>query len=284
MKYNLLKDLTPKESKEKQRVGLYLDNNGNKIVIKKHSFVFIDEDYRRLLNEASAMRLLNEINSSDKIIVPRLLNVTKKGNFVEIVSEYESGEMIFEEDEKSKIYILKECIVFLSEISKDIAKKNLKLMKKNSLFLIMTFPYYLTKAMIKYPKEWRFNMKMALSFYSNYIQSNPFRQDLVLAHCELYQDSILYDKKTGKIKLVDWESAVLADKFYDLSLVCRFYFKDLSTGSIKDLISSYVKNKVDYRRFLSIGIFGNFESLSSRSFNINYLLETKQYLQFINSI
>lgn len=282
--YTFIKDLTPKESTETGRVGIYFDRNSKKVVIKKHSFSSKDEDFYYLLNEASIMRILNNISTDTKVEVPKILKVNKRKNLIAIISNFTDGEIILGQNDELILSILKECIQYLDQVSSIIRKNKYNIMSKTAVYFLISFPYLYAKVIIKSPKNLLYYIKIAGAFYASYVAGNPFSQKLFLSHCELYQDSILFDKKTNMIKLIDWETAVMSDKFYDLALISRFYFKEINKEKLKNLITNFIKNSKDYKRFVGLGIYGSFEFLANKSYSIKNYEDIKRYLNYIFSL
>lgn len=276
IKYSFIKDLTPKESKEHDRVGLY-EYKKRRVIIKKHEYINEDRDYEMLVHEAEVMKVMHNLRLKD-IIIPEVLGVENNKKTLSVMLEYVDGKTIFGLSEILLVNILKDCISYLKKSSKLFMKGNISISKRGVLYFIFTFPYYAVVSIVKNPNDVFFMSKFFFLFYFFLLTSNVFKFKLYLSHCELYQDSIIYNKKTKKIALIDWESAVLSDKLYDLALISRYYFGKISKKNMNKLYKKFINNRYDLNRLKALSIHGSLEAAYSRGFEEDYYEKTKKYL------
>ncbi len=283
--YLLTKNLTPKESSEINRVGLYFDDKKNLVIIKKHKFRKIDADFLYLLNEASVLSMLSKFTNPRAIVgVPNLITFGVYKNELFVVSEFVSGKTVSHLNINDLTDILTRSLKYLSVISGELKKKDYGMMKKSGLYFLAVFPIILVKLFLRSPRHLIIFSKLSIYFYWNYLLGKPLNKSLYLTHCELFQDSILFDKKSGQIKLIDWEAAILSDKYYELALISRYYFETLDSKQLNMLTKLRVESLSDFRRYKALSIFAGLEFLLNRSFNKTSMNTAVRYFNSIISL
>lgn len=281
--YRLIADLTPHESEEKNRVGLYTTQTGKEVIIKKHHFDHKDIDYRYILNEARFLRMIKKIDGG-MVEIPELIELVEAKQCIAMVSEKKNGVMIAELPDKKKVEILAVCLNSLEKISSTLkAQETQAVMEKNIAYFALLFPAYIIKCIYYYPALSLYFLRLAMIFYKSLFNSDIFNRTRRIAHCELYPDSILYDEKTEKICIIDWEGALISDRLYDLALVGRYYFEILDEKNLHDLIYRYLNNKKDAERFLALSICSTVEYLS-RLADSRLVNPSQRYLAFVTKL
>ena len=67
--YTLIKDLTPIYTSRKNRIGLYQNASGEKVVIKRVQFIMETLDYLYMKNEAKTLKILSKLFDKVKLIL-----------------------------------------------------------------------------------------------------------------------------------------------------------------------------------------------------------------------
>lgn len=288
--YRLIKDLTPKESKQPNRVGVYTNNeNSQKIVVKRHKFLKIDEDVLLLLNEASLLLLNNKnkiFSKKSNINLPEFVGLNISKNELTVATKLVSGQMIFNVSKKKTIDILVQILNQLRTNKSNHIINQLPLNTKSPIYFAVYGTYYLLRLILNDKCSTITYLSLITKFYLYYLFSFPFFRPLSLCHGELFQDSILFDRKTNQINLIDWESACLSDQFFDLALVSRYYFDALDQESIakiiKDNIKS-IKSRTELRRLKGLGIFAAVEYFLNRPINQKSKKQLISYANYISN-
>lgn len=286
-KYNLIKNLTPVESKQINRVGIFADKaRSKKIVLKKHKFFKVDEDVIFTLNEASFLLLNNSekiFSKKSNISLPELAGLNINKNEVTIASKFVPGKMIFNLTPDKFVEIIEIILKQLRNPEGNADLRSLPLMKKTPIyFLLYTIYDFFRLILIDYRGTVNYLLLVA-KFYFYYLLSFPFFNKLSICHGELFQDSILFDKKNKQIYLVDWESVCLSDQFFDLALVSRYYFDVFDNKVVSQILRSSIKNSFSLYRFKALGIFAAIEYFLNRPVSRKSKKQLMKYAAYVSN-
>lgn len=250
-----IKDLTPKYSKIPKRVELYKNSKGNLLVVKNTNQILSPRDTKYLSNEATILKKLNTLKGLASI-VPRLIFYKKILNKVQLATQAYKGVHIDTLDKRTRILIVTQVLNRLQNISIN------SLPSKSTLYFFAgIIPYYL-RICLRNPGAFFFYTTALGRFYLNYALGHIGGINYDLSHRDLWPDNILYDKKSKKITVLDWESATLTDSLYDLSQTAMIYHKDFETSELITLLRNYLESNSKQKRFVALAIYNSFHTLA----------------------
>lgn len=278
----VIKNLTPKESHKERKVQLIVDKHKKTVVRKSFRFRFKTLDYSYILNEGSVLNVLSKVKSTS-VRIPKLYGVKEGKDFVEIESEYVHGEIIQGRSTKEILFSLEKTLDFMKESYQQIPQNvKSRLMRKTNSYFFLSLPYLALKGFIKYPHLFPYIFGQLANFYKLQLTNNLFIETLVLSHTELHADSILYDKKLNKVAVLDWEGCVIADKFYDLSLISRYYLRILSRKDLETFLGMYISSRKDLNKFKSLSIYNCIDFLANNASKKDISFANR-YLKFVEN-
>ena len=274
--YRLIKDVTPPYTNIRNRVGIYIDTNCSKRIIKKSKYFFGNSDTLFLKNEASILRILSANKALPKIY-PRFVDLVEQKNQVSLVTEFAEGKKIEEFKRPLRKFLLHKTYDHLLTLNKQLKKHHFHGFKKRSpIYFLLGFPFYLIRVILKNPKKLIYWLKTGFKFYFNYGIGIMKESEVELAHRDLWPDNILYSQKNRRLTILDWESAVVTDSLYDLSQIAMIYSREWGNKSMLEFIRNHLETNAQRRRFIGLSIYNAILLLSQNdskvSANINKFL------------
>lgn len=280
--FKFVKDLTSPYSKEKNRMGLYLSQQQEKVVLKRHKFMLFDMDFMYINNEAYVLSVLNSIRGINKIF-PEIIGLGIKNEEIVLATEYLEGVAIEKLNKKKRIKIIRELIENLQQLNGKLAQLNsIKLASRGIINYLAGFLINLIKLSSKDYKNFISYIYYGSIFYYNYILSLRSCINIGLAHRDLYPDNILFSKKTKSIKILDWESAVLTDEFFDLAQLTMIYYKDLGIRGILEILNEKLEDNNQRMRFFALAVYNSIQILSLHKVTDQEFLRVFKFLRILS--
>lgn len=284
--YTLLKDLTPKYTSKKNRVGIYKSKEGGKVVIKRVNFIAENLDSFYLRNEAFVLKTLADSqneeyfnNTSGRRIFPRFIDFVEEKNQVAFLTEFVDAKNLEQLDKKKREEIVVETYLKLRKLSKRLTDKNFyNLPIRKPFYYLLSFPLNLLRVIAKNPsKVWRY-LKFGILFYNNYFGVIFGNYSLGLVHRDLYPDNILYNTKSKSITIIDWESAIVSDSLYDLSSIAMIYARDFGAKNMVNFLKENLADIPQKRRFIGLAIFNSIQILTNHKIDHPVFGQTEEFL------
>ncbi|HVT01504.1 MAG TPA: polysaccharide deacetylase family protein [Patescibacteria group bacterium] len=281
--YKMIKDLTPPYSvgSKKDRVGIYLNKKGEKVVIKKVLFSSENLDSIYLRNEAITLNYLKKFKAK---IVPEFVEIKEGKNQVSFITKLFSGQKLEDLDNKIIRKVSEVCIWQLRDLSKKIKNEKVNnLPVREPFYYLISYPLSLVKLIIKDPQNITWYLALSLLFYKNYLRVLYGDYKLGFVHRDIYPDNILFSKKTNEIKITDWESAIISDELYDISMFAMLYTKYFGAEEMSRIINEHIGNEAEKKRFFGLAIFNSIQTLSNNKVNHYVFKQTQDFLKLLTN-
>lgn len=278
--YELIKDLTPVYSAQKERVGIYKNVKGLAVVIKRCHFFYEDMNALYLKNEAFILKTFTKIKSAANIS-PHFVDFKKDPHAVTLVVERVPGKQLDTFDKTVQIAVIKKIIEDLRIVSGELKKNKIGFPTRNPFYYFLSLPFTVLKVTKKEPQLIWLYLKISFSFYFNYLVGSLQGITCGLVHRDLYPDNILYEETNKTVTLLDWESAVVSDSLYDIAQVAMIYHKGFGKTGLIDFLNDYLNNNAERRRFIGLAIFNCLQTLSHTDSNHSVYSETRSFLKLI---
>jgi peptidoglycan/xylan/chitin deacetylase (PgdA/CDA1 family)/thiamine kinase-like enzyme len=280
--YQLVKDITPSYTAKKNRVGIYKNAGGRKVVIKKVIYSIENLDSIYLRNEAYILKTLKKVKLHK--IFPTFTDFIESENQVAFITEYFEGKNVDTLDKKIRCEIAAKALSVLRLLSKDLEKENFyNLPIRKPFYYLLSFPLSLVKVIQKNPSSIFKYLKFSIWFYTNYscVALGDFKLGFV--HRDLYPDNILYSFKNKEIKIIDWESAIVSDNLYDLSQIAMIYTQDFGSENMIKILGKYLTNNSEKRRLIGLAVFNSIQVLGNNQVNHPVFKQTEEFLDILAS-
>lgn len=278
--YTLLKDLSDLSSGKSVFIGKFKNiKTGTIAFVKKYAFKNKGVRYASLINELAIMHVFTryKLNTIIKhnLIIPRVIAVGFTDKEMTIVSEYKPGKMLKDKSETIKVKTLIHILDSLIEINQKIKPVIGTLPVRKTSLLAVTFGYFLLRAVAKQPQQLKQLIKLSSVFYANYFESLHNTQIYGLVHRDLHSKNILINK--GEIIITDWEGAVVTDSLYDVAMMGRLYWHELSLKSLLLIYSRYITTETEARRFIYLTIYHIVQTMAVDTTDDVYYYNTEKY-------
>lgn len=278
--YQLIKDLTPPYSIEtkKNRVGIYQNEWGQKVVIKKVPYLLENLDSIYLRNEAYILKTLNMVNMKERIF-PKFDDFLEENNQVSFITEYFDGKGMNTIDKKSRCREILKTFSMLRELSENLKNQNfLGLPVRKPFYYLFSFAMNLTRLIIKNPSKTSRYLKFGALFYRSYIRVILGDYTLGFVHRDLYPDNILYSAKKHAVVIIDWESSIVSDSLYDLAQIVMIYTHEIGIENTIAFLKANINNSSEARRFVGLVIFNSIQILTNNRVDHPVFKETETFL------
>ncbi len=165
--YTFVKDLTPSYTARKNRIGIYVNKHGKKVVIKRGYFGIETLDALYARNEAFILKKLSAINE-EKNIAPKFVEFFEGPRHIGFATEYFEGKNVEALDKKKRAEIALTMIPKLQALSNKLEeKKFLNLPIRLPFYYLVSFFFNLLNVTLKNPSQIGKHIKLALIFYKN---------------------------------------------------------------------------------------------------------------------
>lgn len=246
-KYQLLTTIKKENGYMDCSVGCYT-KKGKKFFIK--TLEADKKDYRRyfIISEWLVSNVLYKALKSKKtqIATPKPIKIISSDNSISLVYEFIDGKTLslFSTSYQTKVFI--EIINELKIISSSLAKDEIKLIPKRSIFFyLISLPYLSILAFLKTDRNFKLIIK-AFLITLKMLLSQKINSKLSLAHRDLKPHNIII--KDSKIFLIDTGMMALTLPGYDLALLsldptCISLTKSLEK-KLKTFASKFLKSYI----------------------------------------
>lgn len=281
--YRLVKDLTPDYASIKNRIGIYQDKTGRKMVIKKKSAYLPDLEQVFLANEASILNILKDLKKIN--LAPKFIDFEVKNGQAILTTELIDGKTSDQLPQKFRLMMVKETLESLKQLADNLPEKSVPQMPKTRNWLYgAVFLPKLIKLIIKSPDNFTSYLRIGGLFYLNLAAGSWKKYKLGLVHRDLYPDNILYSPKDG-LRLLDWESAVLSDPLYDLAQVAMIYTREFGTPEMVKILHQHLNDNTERKRFIALSIYNSVQILAHHKSSNKEFIEVNKFLdQLLNKI
>ncbi len=278
--YSEITDITPKWSRTLNRVGVYTDEKGSRVIIKRTSFHHKDLDAVYLLNEASVLQSLTDTHGVK--LFPVFKKVIRTENEVALVTSFENGTPLHEMSANVRRDVIQKAYERLAGLSSELQKNNFFAISVRSPFsFFLAVPVLCGKAILQNPRHCFSYIKNAVEFYLSYCAGMSGGTSRGLVHRDLYADNILYSESNDSITLLDWESAVVTDPLYDLAQIAMIYHADFGMDNLIAFLKEHLENNTQRRRFRALAIFNGLQILSQNSAKSEVFKDTFHFLNTV---
>lgn len=275
-----IRDLTPKDSKFKNRVGLYKNNKGEKIVVKLHKYLVPDLDFFHINNEASVLKFLNKENIYPKIY-PQFVFLDTKKSQINIAIKYVESQNLSTLSINKKVNLIKEALNYFEEISEKVIRyMDISIPKRSPYALTINFPILMMQLILKRPHLLTTYFKYAILFYLNIFVGLVRGFKIGFIHRDLYPDNIALTKN-NKLILFDWENAIITDPIIDLAQIAMIYWKDFGKDRLMNLLREKLENNSQKRRFIAYSIYNSIQALVNTPKRNPHFQNTEEFLVFL---
>lgn len=260
-----VKRLKPASEKLASRTALYKDIHNKKYVVRSMNYRFETLEYHQLKNEKNIFALLSKITNEKKHVLgisfPKIIWERDDSNTYTLVREYSEGTFLKDSSGKEKINTLRVCLKDFKKLTRYMSRDQISHISKRSPYLmIVLFPLYVIRALLKDPQLLAVSMQLSYIFYTNAFRQLIKKPSYVLAHRDLHSENIVIQKH--KISIIDPEITLLAEEQTDLAIVARYYIDEIGTYGVLSLLDEFVKEDSQKEQFLRLTIFYAFQMLA----------------------
>ena len=281
-KYTLIKDLTPPYKVQRNRVGLFENNNKQKVIIKRVSYGIKNMEAIYSQNEAFTLKTITKVTSGNSV-APKFIEYFDEPHVVGFASEYfEGGKNIENFNQSTRSDVAIETFSLLKKLSNTLEHGNFYgLAVRKPVMYLLSFPINIAKVLKKKPSQKKKLLSYTLLFYKYYFSVLFGKYSLGLVHRDLYPDNILYSQKLHKIKITDWESAVISDSLYDLAQISMIYYEDIGVEKLISFLNKTLKNSEEKKRFIGLALFNGIQIVGNLKVNDPVSHQTEKFLDVL---
>lgn len=282
--YSLLKNLTALSSGTSALIGIFMKNDTKaKVFIKKYVFQIKGLRYASLINELGVLQLLSRKELTRipeyNLVIPALKRAIHKNNEITMICEYKEGELLYHQNENTKIATLYKVFDGMQYINRSVEQDIRSLPKRNFHVLAITFLYFWIKLCIKTPELLVRNGKLLVNFYKYYVLTLRAKNTYGLVHRDLHSRNILLDN--NDIIITDWEGTVITDSLYDIAMISRLYMNEISIEKIVTFLKHYIDSKEKARRFLFSAFFYTVQTLGLDEKGAKSYQDAENYIELL---
>lgn len=279
--YRFIKDITPVYTNKKNRVAIYENKVGGKVVAKRVIYTVESMDSLYLQNEANILHILKSTKLNNKIH-PEYISFTKRKNESILITKYFEGEGLDKKNMETRIKVVKNAYSLMRKASKKLEKSNFKnLPKRKPHYYLISFFINWMRVFIGNPQRTRQLIKYGLLFYLYYAPVIWRRFDYGLVHRDIYPDNILYSRKNNELRIIDWESATVSDSLYDLAQLAMIYSAELTHLELMTLLGEYLKDDTQRKRFIGLSIFNSIQILAYHKSQEQVYKDTENFMDYL---
>lgn len=259
-----------------------INNNSKGYIEKKLSFKLKNLKYFQLLNEASMLEVFSKYGDKNpernfSIAFPKILKFQNKDGILLLQREFFEGESVSNLKREQLYRLIVEVLDYLQQNSKAKLYKKRNFPKRGKTYITASFLPYLTKSIIKNPRELKLLINAAFSFYKARYELRKVNSNLTLAHRDLHLDNILYSKKRAYI--IDTEIACLAEPYTDLAITCRYLFKKLGKSYTDKIVSTFATTDTQRNFFKSLSIYYSVQCVATESSTDPFSKDAMRYMK-----
>lgn len=262
------------------RVALYKDIQGEKVVVKKLAFRYKNLAYHHMYHEASIFQKLKEYTYRDKkiskytIAFPKVIYISERKQTLYVVTEYIPGKKLEEFSKKIKKEVL---LLSIDAYSKMPQIKQIPRLSHRAM--IFSFPLYLIISILRWPEGRTQLIKLLWYFYRDSIFFPTKYITYVLSHRDLHTDNIILSGR--KAVILDTEVSKITEKGTDLAIAARLFFGELGESEIRKILHTYLKTDYDYKQFIYLTIFYTIQVLTFEHKKNKQFDDAKTYTMFL---
>ena len=216
---------------------------GNRIFVKSWL-----KPPKSALNEVRAYRLLSS-SLKGRVKLPKLLFVDRSKSRLDIGLEYVEGKTLGNFPLAQQLSVYREVISALSSLP----AMGTGIFARPALYLILSFPYLVFKALLVGQVDWRIIMQTSRLFLGN-AHTLLFTKTRFV-HRDLGLDNIMVTNNC--IYLLDFQYAAKSLPEYELAGIWRSLSRDgrLSSSFLQEVKNEYCVNKLSLTRFKLMSIY-----------------------------
>lgn len=276
-----VKQYSGKDGLTIMNVGLYSDIKNRKVVVKEYLYEYKNLFYWHIINEVNILNILSDKKIKVKeynFSFPSLIKSLELHNSVILITELCKGDTLDRYTNDLQVKVLSSILIYLRKLTSLLSTQELSFIpKRTPVHILVSFPYYLIKAILQDIFNTKSYLLLALSFYRNYINlgyliSNHY----FLTHRDLHGKNIIING--NDVKIIDPGILVMWEKNADLSILPIIYFKSIDPKILLDFVKKQLNNKLEKQRFAALNIYYTIQTLAvmpSKSKDYNEALEYK---------
>ncbi|HYV33603.1 MAG TPA: phosphotransferase [Candidatus Limnocylindria bacterium] len=274
-------------------VGIYINQEGDKIVVKHWHARFKDSNYFLLKNEISAYFGISGLKTKasqskqeafNQIYFPNLIDVLETQHDLFLVFDFIDGSKLSSFELKFRLQTIQSILSYLDSFSSELQAEDFGLTTKKSWKIAAFFPSYFIISFLKNSKNYKLFFRAAKIFCLGLITSIKY-SNRRLVHNDLIASNILINQE--KISLIDFEGLTISDSVFELvSLILHSWKENVFPESYSQLpaIRKILENPNEKIKFKVFGIFLIFEHLSGSNFPPGYYRQCFLLLNYLVSL
>ncbi len=284
--YKLIKKFPFRGKKYSSKVGLYNNNKGELIVIRKLNYVLKNINYEYAINDTSLLTLINKLALLDKndssVYFPKIILMKDTGNELIIVREFITGKRLSSLKKIDKIKILTNCFIRLKNLSSYLTSGEINELPSRGIFyLLFLYPYYFLKVIIKDRRNISLLFRLSLLFYKKILNRTFIMSQMVLTHRDLNQNNIIISGKQTYI--IDLESMLLCHEETDIAITARYFLEETNITRVLKLLSANLDNRRKINNFIGLTIFYTVLIMAMEPRSSKYYMNGYEYLKVVDT-